>query len=610
MSRGPVGMPRMLAAALALLVPAAGTLAGCGLPTPPGVRVDRPISDDSLVEDAPEIRKLPSGPVAGQSPEQVVQGFLDAVGASSDSGHALAREFLVPGIPWDDGGGRTVYDATTLATTVGGSASAPTVSLRAQELARIGGDGGLRPSGAALRLALRLVRTGEGWRIRSLPAGSWLTPRDLSRGYTIAVLWTGGRDGGPMRPEPVAVAGERAALPGAVMRTLLARLEAEGSLPGGSGAGTAGAPSSPSGGVVGLVGSVLLDGRRAVVDLSRSVYALDDDVRARLVAETASTLGSLPSVDTVRVLGDGRLLPGGDVAAVDPPGPTDVGPGVALRDDVSVSMTTEPGGAGVHVGGAPGGRVSGVVQSAVPGPADRLALIPPAGAAGTEARLILRRPGVADQALLPSVAGHPGRWTAATWLPDGSLLAALEGRRPAIALVAPDGSVREVGALPAVAGPVRELAADPTGTTIAAVAGPAGAGTDGAGTSGTGAAWLARTGVGTVTSLRAAGWLPAPASVTGVTAVGWTDGLDLVIAGAAPARTDAGAAPAGPVLDVLHLTAPTASTTAATDGLPAVVDGVAAAPGRPVVVGSAGGLWRQSGSGWVRIGPGRAPAWP
>ncbi len=614
-------MTRSASAAAALLLTGSagltGLTAGCGLPTSGSVRIDQQVPDRTA--DGPEIRKLPPGPVAGQTPEQVADGFLEAAAASPESGHALARAFLATGAQWDDTGTATVYDATTLqlrrapsgsagtprATGTRGAPGAPgpapgaavTLTLTADAVALLDPDGAIRPSGRPLRIVLRLVRQQGDWRIAAVPRGIALTPRDLSRGYSAAVLWLATPQG-LLAPQPVALTGERAALPGAVVRALLARM----ALANGT---TSSLP-------VGLIGSVVLDGSTAVVDLSRAAYGLDDAARRLLLAQVAATLGSLPTVDAVRVLSDGRPLPGGELAAGVPAdrAPRSVGAGVASGASglVTLNETAGRGSAGlVTVGGPPPGMIvpavrlaaAGATSVALAADARRVAVVAgTAGAAG--ARLSTGALGGTGTSRVP-VGGwrfdDRGSFTGATWLPDGTLLAS-RAAAPSVVALGPDGAPR-----PPVQGPpggpsgpgVTALAADPSGTRVAAAVGPPGHAQ----------VWLADVGTGREgTAL--SNWEPASAQLTAVSALGWSDPLTLVVAG----HVRGGRAE----LAELRLTTPTSPATLPTTGLPfAAVDAVtavAAAPGRALVVVAAGRLWQHSGSRWGDIGPGTAAAWP
>ncbi len=574
-----------LAPALALLVCAA-----CGLPTAGGVRVDQQVPDRTV--DGPEIRKLPPGPLPGQSPEQAVQGFLEAGAAAPDGAHALAREFLAPGTQWDDGGVTTVYDATTLrmhltperlsASGAGATgATGATVTLTADAVALLGPDGGIRPSGRSLRLVLRLVRHENAWQIASLPPGVVMTPRDLSRGYSSAVLWIA-NPRGVLAPYPVAVAGEQTARPGAVVRALLARL-APASATGGAATGGAAVPGA---GAIGLVGSVVLDGRTADVGLSRGAYGLDPAARRLLLAEVAGSLGSLPTVESVRVLSDGRLLPGGELPAGVPADlvPRSVGPGLAVGAGGLLQLRDTGGRVTVRLVARSAGQGTSQAVAAEPSPdSQRLAVLARGGVLSTGA--LTPVPGIG-----PLQVRIPDAVAAAGWLPDGTLLASPAGS-PQLLAIPPAGATRRVDGV-SPTGPVAALAVDPTGTRVAVAVG----------SPGRARLWLADVGT-TAGGLALSGWEPASAQLDAVTALAWADPLSIVVG--------VDVQHGRPGLVELKLTAPGAPVPLAADGLPdGAVEGIAAAPGRPLVVGTGGRLWQQAGGRWQALGAGSAPAWP
>lgn len=80
----------LAAGALALV------LAGCvGIPTSGGV------NDGAIIDDqaTPEFVVLPSDPVPGSTPEQILSDFMQAVG-SPQGGYAVARKYLVSDLNW------------------------------------------------------------------------------------------------------------------------------------------------------------------------------------------------------------------------------------------------------------------------------------------------------------------------------------------------------------------------------------------------------------------------------------------------------------------------------------------------------------------------------
>ena len=89
-------------------------VAGCGqLPTPDTVRTVRRVAADAPDVGAPEVRKLPAGPLPGEQPADVVRGFI-AAAADPSARHALSRSFLARGVKWDDAESLVVYDPSSV----------------------------------------------------------------------------------------------------------------------------------------------------------------------------------------------------------------------------------------------------------------------------------------------------------------------------------------------------------------------------------------------------------------------------------------------------------------------------------------------------------------
>ncbi|HEX5858728.1 MAG TPA: LpqB family beta-propeller domain-containing protein [Microbacterium sp.] len=85
-------MIRRLLALLAAMVAVLALTACSGLPTSGSVNPGLPQED---VPDAPDFLFQPNSPQPGMTPQQIVQGFVDAA-TSPENGWAIAREFLAP----------------------------------------------------------------------------------------------------------------------------------------------------------------------------------------------------------------------------------------------------------------------------------------------------------------------------------------------------------------------------------------------------------------------------------------------------------------------------------------------------------------------------------
>jgi hypothetical protein len=83
------------AAALVAALVAALALTGCGVGMPDSGPVHRTTTTGSSRDDEPASID-PSGPKKGDSPEEIVRGFLYAMQATPPIQTSVAREFLMP----------------------------------------------------------------------------------------------------------------------------------------------------------------------------------------------------------------------------------------------------------------------------------------------------------------------------------------------------------------------------------------------------------------------------------------------------------------------------------------------------------------------------------
>lgn len=173
----------MLAVLSALAV--MGVLAGCAqIPTSGPVERGDQVQDTN---DEPAVRVLPRGPVAGQSPIEVVKGFLDA-SASFEDDHAVARRFMTARASdaWNPNAGVTVIDDNPRRRFV---ADGNRVQLFAQQTARIAADGAYTPRGGVdISRTFQVKKDGDSWRISRAPQGLLLDRIEVSlafRAYNI-----------------------------------------------------------------------------------------------------------------------------------------------------------------------------------------------------------------------------------------------------------------------------------------------------------------------------------------------------------------------------------------------------------------------------------------
>lgn len=168
-------------------------LSGCSLPLPGGVKTVEGVPAEQQ-QPGGGVRVVPPGPRPGQTPEDVVRGFLQAE-ASADGSHAIARSYLTPAqaTAWDDRAGVRVYELRSLATSLTGSeADSRTVTVTAQVTAVIDSDGGYRPAAAEESEDYQVQRVDGQWRLAVVPPGLRLTAADRDRSFApVAVYYPG-----------------------------------------------------------------------------------------------------------------------------------------------------------------------------------------------------------------------------------------------------------------------------------------------------------------------------------------------------------------------------------------------------------------------------------
>ena len=282
------------AARLALL---AVLLTGCGLPVPDGVQSAGEVQPQRA-EPAP-VQVLPPGPQAGASPAQVVAGFLNAQ-TSPDDDHAVARQFLAPGLEWDDEAGATVYELGSLRFAQD-PADPTSFAVRVQATGRIAADGAFSLIDRPETEAYSVARQPDGeYRLVKVPPGLLLTRGDRDRSFTPYEVYFLGRaaDGSatarlvpdrvflPDTAEPAQALVD--ALLGGATDALLGAVESAAP------AGTT-ATASVTDGIVS-------------VELSEPVRELDTRGRQRLAAQLVWTLTQAPGVTGVRLSSGGEPL--------------------------------------------------------------------------------------------------------------------------------------------------------------------------------------------------------------------------------------------------------------------------------------------------------------
>ncbi|WP_244259494.1 GerMN domain-containing protein [Rathayibacter sp. VKM Ac-2759] len=154
-------MLRTLATALLLVL----ALAGCaGIPRSGDVGVGQP---DSAPQDL-EYDFLPSGPAAGASQRDILNGFIDAA-SSPQNNYKIAREFLSSGADWTPSEHVTVDEGQRSQV----QPSTSTLTLTITPVAEVDGSGVYTEvsTTAALSLDYGFVQENGEWRISAPPSG-------------------------------------------------------------------------------------------------------------------------------------------------------------------------------------------------------------------------------------------------------------------------------------------------------------------------------------------------------------------------------------------------------------------------------------------------------
>jgi hypothetical protein len=339
-------MTRSRFAALALLL-VAGLLAGCTtLPDSGPVHTRR--AAEGAGSDEP-FYFAPPGPSAGDSPGEIVAGYLTAMQANPPS-TAVARKFLtrVARDTWSPNQGTLVYDARTILD------RDATVRVRFSDVHRLDARGGWLggPPGRTATVDFRMVREDGQWRIANPPDALAVPASYFASLFVPFDLYFFDQTRSVLVPDRVYVpAGEQTATN--LVRGLL--------LGPGRDLDPVTRTAFPSRTLLDL-GVVVTDDGTAEVPLGTSVLKLSQAELGRALAQLAQTLQQVPGIVRIRLTVDGAPvpLPGGstDVSVqlgseLDPALEVGNPDPVALRDGRVVRVvgdTTEP------VGGALGQR--------------------------------------------------------------------------------------------------------------------------------------------------------------------------------------------------------------------------------------------------------------
>lgn len=307
---------------IALIGAVALALVGCASIPTTGPVVEGPEIDSGASDQI--IRVIARPPEPGMTPAQVVSGFVQA-SASFDDDHAVARLYLTPeaAATWRPEIGTTVYDGTPVLSVEGPAASEPTtvnttVDLSAAESGRISADGRYQVSNPTRRVdaPFGLTRVNGQWRIATLPSGLLLSRADVDRAFRSYNIYFFNPGFTSLVPDPrlFAVSGTGAAT--TLTRALLAG-PSDWLAP-------AVRTAFPDGSALSIDAVPVSDGI-ARIDLDPLSRLTDDATRQAMSAQLSWTLRQIASIRALDINAGGQLL---QVPGVATPQPIDSWPRV------------------------------------------------------------------------------------------------------------------------------------------------------------------------------------------------------------------------------------------------------------------------------------------
>lgn len=272
--------------------------AGCvSVPTGGPVVEGRPAGEPL---PPPNVAVLPTGPRVGDDPVAIVEGFLSSM-ASYEPGYPTAREYLTPAAAtaWEPESGIAVYGAGE------GSRRVSEVDGGVQTVLALVGDVGAdgsytaAPQDSTLVLDFAVEQVDGEWRIATPPEGLVMTQFDFTREFAAYASYF-------YDPAFEVLVPDLTYLP---VRGNLPALLVEELLDGPTEWLAPGVRSALGPGVSLTSGTVPLSGTTAQVDLTAQVSSSTPQQRDRLAAQLAWTLRQAPGVAEVAVLAGGQPLP-------------------------------------------------------------------------------------------------------------------------------------------------------------------------------------------------------------------------------------------------------------------------------------------------------------
>jgi hypothetical protein len=432
--------------ALLTALVAALVLAGCARIPMSGPVTEGRSGDD----DTADVRVIAREPARGMSPQEIVSGFLLAVG-NAESDYATARTYLTKGAGarWRPDAGTVVYSRENPGVDVvadgravpSGAAVSPDVrevkaTVSASEVATIDDHGRytVADPGARTRASFTLTRDDQGqWRIAGLEDGLLVAESFLGLEYRAYDLYF-------LDPSHTTLVPETRWFP---RRESNATVLARELLAGPSPWLAAGVRSAfPPGTQLAPPGSVRVEEGVANVDLTSSARDADPRDRGLMLAQLSATLRPVDNVNTVTITVGGSEI---DVPKMPPSLMVDpaVETSPVLVKDGGL-LTVSPGGTPSPVEGLPDLRAFDLARPAMsppvtqqPGPR-RYAVL-----AAERSQLYLLSPGEPDR---PSPVLVAPDLTAPSFDPYGFVWSTAAVSRDSVTAVSPSGDVVTVAA--------------------------------------------------------------------------------------------------------------------------------------------------------------------
>jgi hypothetical protein len=282
---------------LALAALLLGSVSACA--SIPGNGQVQRLADDNA-DDGTPVRYRPTGPDAGASPDDIVNGYFDAMLAFPVDTQVVGQYLTTDAAAsWQSSAGISVYSGALTVLSSAQTDSTWTVTVGLQQVAFIDAQGRYSAHSAQVNSTLTLAQVDGEWRLANPLAGLWVSEawfRDSMRPQSLYFLNSSGQH---VAAVPVwVVAGDQMAT------SLIVNLVA-GREPSDNPSLTTVVPNQ-------VRASVPIDSD-GIAEVSFPVSPdIAESVQEQLIAQVAWTLSDVPGVTGVRVLaGDAVLAPRG-----------------------------------------------------------------------------------------------------------------------------------------------------------------------------------------------------------------------------------------------------------------------------------------------------------